>query len=134
VPVVYTNALNNTYINADGEVEGGLYVEAKTIYTRIAPTQGSQILTKIGVLSGGRLAEVNQATLLLGDQKRENFGLLDITTEVSSGAFTQAALGGVSRLLPSYQPKQQQLPRGWRGCDGSGCRLSRQRPRSRRRI
>jgi hypothetical protein len=96
VPVVYTNALNNTYTNADGELEGGLYVEAKTVYTRIAPTQGSQTLTKIGVLSGGRLAEVNQATLLLGDQKRENFGLLDITTEVSSGAFTQAALGGVS--------------------------------------
>jgi hypothetical protein len=96
VPVVYTNAVNNTYINADGEIEGGLYVEAKTIYTRIAPTQGSQILTKIGVLSGGKLAEINQATLLLGDQKRENFGLLDITTEVSNGAFTQTALGGVA--------------------------------------
>jgi hypothetical protein len=95
VPVVYTNALNNTYTNADGEAEGGLYVEAKTVYTRIAPTQGSQILTKIGVLSGGKLAEINQANLLLGDQKRENFGLLDISTEVSSGAFTQAALGGV---------------------------------------
>jgi hypothetical protein len=38
VPVVYTNALNNSYINSDGVTEGGLYLEARTIYTRIAPT------------------------------------------------------------------------------------------------
>jgi hypothetical protein len=95
VPVIYTNADNNTYTNSDDEAEGGLYVEAKTIYTRIAPTQGSQVLTKIGVLGGGKIAEVDQATLLLDDQKRENFGTLDITTEVSDGSFTQSALGGI---------------------------------------
>jgi hypothetical protein len=96
VPVIYTNADTNTYANSDGVSEGGLYVEAKTIYTRIAPIQGSQTLTKLGVLGGGKIAQVSETTLRIDDQERSGFGLGDVITIVGDGGINQPALGGIN--------------------------------------
>lgn len=95
VAAIYCNNDTNSYTNTDGVFEGGLYLESGAIYTRIAPTTGTQVLTKLSVLAGGRLGEVNLTGMLLDLQPRSNFGSLDVVASVSTGRATQAATAGI---------------------------------------
>lgn len=94
VPVIYCNDTNNSYTNSDGVIEGGLFIAGQTIYTRIAPTLGSQVLTKLAVIGGGRIAEISQSTTLIDELQVSDFGS-DITTAVSDGSYTQGNLGSI---------------------------------------
>jgi hypothetical protein len=95
VPAIYCNDTNNSYVNSDGVTEGGLFIAAQTIYSKIAPTLGSQILTKLAVIGGGKIAEVNQATSMIDELVVADFGS-DITTAVTDGSYTQGSLGGIT--------------------------------------
>jgi Putative phage tail protein len=104
VPVIYCNDANNSYLNTDGVLEGGLYVPASTIYTRIAPATGTQILTKLSVIGGGVLGEVDLSKMLLNSQPRSDFGSLDVAVDRSNGSATQFALAGIGDYCQAVSP------------------------------